>query len=117
MLPNTNICLFQPHLQTLPTAGRTSPAVDHYGGVVVPVGPHGFDKLDECAARLWDAVLGPRGVVEVTNQNVVAVLRKSSLHKRESKLSTVTGSLTTAARTAWTVTGVAVENQQIEKAL
>lgn len=57
-------------------AGRTSPAVDHYGGVVVSVGPHGFDKLNESAARLWDAVLGPRCVVEVTNQNVVAVLRQ-----------------------------------------
>lgn len=70
-------------------AGRTSPAVDHYGGVVVSVGPHGFDKLNESAARLWDAVLGPRCVVEVTNQNVVAVLRKSSVYKRQSKLSTV----------------------------
>lgn len=70
-------------------AGRTSPAVDHYGGVVVSMDPHGFDKLNESAARLWDAVLGPRCVVEVTNQNVVAVLRKSSVHKRQSKLSTV----------------------------
>lgn len=70
-------------------AGRTSPAVDHYGGVVVSVGPHSFDKLNESAARFWDAVLGPRCVVEVTNQNVVAVLRKSSVHKRERKLSAV----------------------------
>lgn len=56
---------------------RTSPAVDHYGGVVVPVGPDGFDKLDESAARLWDAVFGPRCVVEVTHQDVVPVLQES----------------------------------------
>lgn len=48
--------------------------MDHYGGVVVPMGPDGFDELNESAARLWDAVFGPRCVVEVTDQNVVAVL-------------------------------------------
>lgn len=54
----------------------TSPAVDHYGGVVVPVGSDSFDKLNESAARLWDAMVWPRCVVEVTNQNVVPVLHR-----------------------------------------
>lgn len=61
--------------------------MDHYGGVVVPMGPDGFDELNESAAGLWDAVFGPRRVVEVTNQDVVPVLPKTSLEKRESKFS------------------------------
>lgn len=52
------------------------PAVDHYCGVVVPVGPDGFDKLNESAAGLWDSVLRPWCVVEVANQNVVPVLQR-----------------------------------------
>lgn len=43
------------------------PAVDRYGGVFVPVGSDGFDELDECAAGLWDSVLGPRRVVEMAD--------------------------------------------------
>lgn len=53
---------------------RWVPAVDRYGGVLMPVCSHSFYKLDERAAGLWDSVLRPRGVVEVANQDVVAML-------------------------------------------
>lgn len=66
--------------------GRTSPAVDRYGGVVVPMRSDGFDELNESAAGLRDAVLGPGRVVEVADQNVVAVLRKSSLYKTKEQV-------------------------------
>lgn len=39
------------------------------------VGSNGSDKLNESAAGLRDSVLGPRRVIEVANQNVVAVLQ------------------------------------------
>lgn len=39
--------------------GVSVPAVDHDGGVVVPVGSDNVDKLDESAARRGDPVLGP----------------------------------------------------------
>lgn len=58
------------------------PAVDHYGGVVVPVASDSFDKLNESAAGLWDSVLRPRCVVEVTDQNVVPVLHRQ-IHTTE----------------------------------
>lgn len=48
--------------------------MDHDGGAVVPMGSDRLDELNESAAGLWDAVFGPRCVVEVTNQNVVTVL-------------------------------------------
>lgn len=63
--------------------------MDHDGGVVVPMGPDGFDKLDESAAGLWDAVFGPRCVVEVTNQNVVPVLRKKQTHREQSDVTQI----------------------------
>lgn len=53
---------------------RGKPAVDGDGAGLVAVSSDGFDKLDEGAAGLWDAVLRPRCVVEVTDQGVVAVL-------------------------------------------
>lgn len=53
---------------------RWVPAVDRYGAVFVPVCSDSFYELDERAAGFRDSVLRPRGVVEVTNQDVVAVL-------------------------------------------
>lgn len=61
---------------------HTVPAVDRYSGVVVPVGSDSFDKLNESAAGLRDSVLGPRCVVEVANQNVVAVLHRGIKTRR-----------------------------------
>ena len=56
--------------------------MDHYSGVVVPVGSDSLDKLDERAAGLWDSVLRPRCVVEVANQNVVPMLHRE-IHTRK----------------------------------
>ena len=59
--------------------------MDHYSGVVVPVGSDSFDKLNEGAAGLWDSVLRPRCVVKVTNQNVVSVLQRL-IWRKDSKI-------------------------------
>lgn len=56
------------------------PAVDHDGGVVIPVGSDSVDKLNERAAWRGDAVLRPRRVVEVTDQNVVPVLHRHGVN-------------------------------------
>lgn len=50
------------------------PAMDRYGGVLVPVQSDSFNELDERAAGFWDSVFGPWCVVEVSNQDVVAML-------------------------------------------
>lgn len=50
--------------------------MNHYRGVVMPVGSDSFDKFNEGAAWLWDPVLRPWRVVEVANQNVVSMLHR-----------------------------------------
>lgn len=44
----------------------------------MPVHSDSFYKLDEGAAGFWDAVFRPRCVIEVTNQDVVAVLHRAT---------------------------------------
>ena len=62
------------------------PAVHHYGGVFVSVGPDGFDKLNERAAGLRHAMLRPGGEVEVVDHHVVPVLHTKThrVHGRRS---------------------------------
>ena len=62
----------------------TVPAVHHYGGVFVSVGPDSFDKLDERAAGLGHPVLRPGGEVEVVDHHVVPVLKKKRVYGRRS---------------------------------
>lgn len=56
------------------------PAVDHDGGAVLSVASDSFDKLDEGATGLGDAMLRPRCVVEVANQKVMTMLLGAGRH-------------------------------------
>ena len=68
---------------------RAVPAVHHYGGVFMSVGPDGFDKLNERAAGLGHPVLRPGGEVEVVDHHVVPVLkqRPTGSMRRRSRMS------------------------------
>lgn len=46
------------------------------------VGSDCLDKLDECVAGLWDAMLRPWGVVKVANQDVVSMLHRNKKKKK-----------------------------------
>lgn len=60
--------------------------MDNNSAIVLPVHSDSFDKLNERTARLWNAVLRPRCVIEVADQNVVPMLQDRNTQNRKSSL-------------------------------